>query len=66
MPLACFPHYWTEPFYERVKVDRVTRMPITRLHLVQRCTQCGEVREVYPESYSSGRVRRIPFSNESA
>src|SRR3990167_10548933 len=50
VPLGCHGlHNFPEPFYERVKVDRVTRMPITRLHLVQRCTQCGEVREVYPE-----------------
>lgn len=58
MPLDCFGlHNWTDPFIERVKVDRLTRFPLTRLHKIQRCMACGKTREVYENEQPSGRIQ---------
>lgn len=64
MPLACFPHDWTEPMVERVQIAKTTRFPLTRLHYIRRCIACDKVEEVYPETIALNRVRTIPFSTE--
>lgn len=67
-PLACFPHDWTEPYAERVSVTRTSRFPLTRIHYIQRCIQCGETRECWPEHHSPqpGRVQQYELHTQDA
>lgn len=69
MPFNCNGiHNWSDPFYERVKTTRATKYPLTRMHLVQKCSACGIVVEVYDQHLvrRGGRIQHFPLAEEGA
>lgn len=69
MPFSCQGlHNWSDPFYERVKIARATKFPLTRLHLIQKCSACGETKEVWiqtPLHRESARIQRFPVEQDA-